>query len=47
MVRKVEPRLRMILEELMLDLMYPCQPEEAEGIRSHARNGEKRDVSWA
>ena len=41
MARKVGARgLRMILEELMLDLMYQsAQPEEGQGIRSHPGDG--------
>ncbi len=41
MTRKVGARgLRMILEELMLDLMYqPAQPEAGEGFRGHRGNG--------
>ena len=41
--RKIGARgLRMIIEDLMLDLMYKLPPEEGPGVRRHARGGAER-----
>jgi ATP-dependent Clp protease ATP-binding subunit ClpX len=42
--RKIGARgLRMIIEDLMLDLMYTCRAEEGARVRHHARDVESKD----
>ena len=46
MSRKVGARgLRMILEELMLDVMYNLPARAGKGFRSYPRDGQKRNVN--